>query len=537
MNPVRTRFAPSPTGDLHVGGARTALFNYLYARAKKGQFVLRLEDTDRERSKKKFEKNIVESLDWLGLTADESPQKGGPYGPYRQSGRLETYKKYTTQLLEKNSAYPCFCTNEELQEKQEHAKVLGKPYIYDGKCRSLSKEEIAARQEAKKSSAVRFKIQTDENIVVDDIVQGKVKFDSRLIGDFIIVKSNGFPSYNYAVVIDDYEMKISHVIRGVGHLSNTPRQILIHNSLKLHLPQYAHISEISGSDRKKLSKRRGAVSILLFRDMGYHPQAFVNYMSLLGWCPRDSAEFMRMQKLEKDFDVIHCSKSPAVFDFFLNEKAGQKNIPRDEDKIFQSERQGDLKKTLLGLEKLREEVNKKSKLNWLNNLYMRDLPLEELWEEEKKWIEEDDNPSNNDLRELLAQDEDKVKHGFDCIRKYLYTFDESLPYLKELFQEKIQVSSEEAKSFLQEDLSQSVVLAFSDLLAEKKPQEPDEFGQVMKLAGAKTQAKGRALFMPIRIAVTGTMQGLELPVLFSILGCARISQRLKETQQIWSDKM
>lgn len=284
---VRTRFAPSPTGYLHIGGARTALFNYLYAKAKGGSFIIRIEDTDQERSTKESEKIILEALEWLGIKADEGPQEGGSYGPYRQSERLEIYKKYTQYLLERHLAYPCFCTDEELEAKQERSKKLGIPHVYDGKCRNLSAKEVEEKIQKGIPYAIRFKVEPKE-IVVDDIVQGRVKFDSRLIGDFIIVKSDGFPSYNYAVVIDDYEMKITHVIRGVGHLSNTPRQILIHEALGLPLPKYAHISEIVGTDKKKLSKRRGATSVMFFKELGYLSEALVNYMALLGWYPEDA---------------------------------------------------------------------------------------------------------------------------------------------------------------------------------------------------------------------------------------------------------
>ena len=314
---VRTRFAPSPTGYLHIGGARTALFNYLYARANNGSFVLRIEDTDRERSTAEAEKWILEALDWLDLQANEGPLQGGKFGPYRQSERLDTYQKYTQKLLESKAAYPCFCSDEEIKQKQEQAKVIGKPYVYDGKCRGLLPDEIEQRKKNKQKYTIRFHTQANE-ILVNDMVQGKVKFDARLIGDFIIVKSNGFPSYNYAVVIDDYEMKISHVIRGVGHLSNTPRQILIHQALDLPLPKYAHISEIVDIKRKKLSKRQGAASIMMFAKLGYLSEAFINYMALLGWYPRDGIEQIPRKELERKFDVQHCSKSPAMFDFFYD---------------------------------------------------------------------------------------------------------------------------------------------------------------------------------------------------------------------------
>ena len=512
---IRTRFAPSPTGHLHVGGARTALFNYLYARANKGKFILRIEDTDQERSMADSEKLILESLSWLALDADEGPQEGGPYGPYRQSERLSIYKKYTQKLLEEKHAYPCFCDNAELHVKQEQAKVLGKPYVYDGKCRSLSVEEVEKRKKANEKYAIRFHTKSEE-IRIDDIVQGTVKFDARLIGDFIIVKSNGFPSYNYAVVLDDHEMQISHVIRGVGHLSNTPRQVLIHQALSLDLPSYAHISEIVGTDHKKLSKRQGALSILVFRDIGYLSQALTNYMALLGWYPRDSAEFMSKEKLKQKFDVQHCSKSPAMFDFFLKEQGGRDGNKEKQEKNITKEEPS--------LEDIQKSINKKSKLNWLNNLHLREMPLEKLWPELLRWIKQD-----AELNRLLSEKNgEKLKHGFDCTRKYLYTLAESLAYLKELFRENIKINTKEAGELLSKENSITLVSSFREAILEKKPQNPDEFTEIMKNTGEKNNAKGRALFMPIRIASTGSMEGLELPVLFSILGYECVAQRMEQ---------
>ena len=444
---VRTRFAPSPTGHLHLGGARTALFNYLYARAHQGKFILRIEDTDQERSSAASEKLILESLAWLNLDPDEGPQAGGPYAPYRQSERITRYEKYTQKLLEEKHAYHCFCSNAELELKQEQAKTLGKAYVYDGKCRGLSAKEVKKRKEANEAYTIRFRTEP-RDIRIDDLVQGSVKFDARLIGDFIIVKSNGFPSYNYAVVLDDHEMQISHVIRGVGHLSNTPRQILIHQALVLELPVYAHISEIVGTDHKKLSKRQGALSILFFRDLGYLSQALTNYMALLGWYPRDGIEFKSKEELQKEFDVQHCSKSPAMFDFFLKEK---------ENEAKQAEHTKSEELSLsLSIEEIQKSVNKKSKLNWLNNLYLREMPLEKLWPEQVRWVKQD-----ADLNELLIKDEKKLKHGFDCTRKYLYTLAESLAYLKELFRQNVKIETEEAKKFLFQENSLAACFCLS----------------------------------------------------------------------------
>ncbi|MDH4200268.1 MAG: glutamate--tRNA ligase, partial [Spirochaetia bacterium] len=344
---VRTRFAPSPTGYLHVGGARTALFNYLYAKAKGGKFILRIEDTDVERSTEESYHQMLESLDWLELVWDEGPGVGGPHGSYRQSERLETYKTHAAQLIKEKKAYYCFCTTEELDIKKKKREAMGLPPVYDGKCRNLSDKEIEEKLKQKLPHTMRFKT-LDKEIIVKDMVQGDVKFDTALIGDFIMIKSNDYPSYNFAVVIDDHLMEINHVIRGVGHLSNTPRQILIYHAFDWKEPAWAHVSEIVGSDHKKLSKRHGATSITAFRDMGYPREAFVNYMSLLGWSPPEGKEFMSQDEIIGQFDVARCSKSPAMFDVFDLGKSGEVDL------------------NLLSAKELEAYLFPKSKMNWLS---------------------------------------------------------------------------------------------------------------------------------------------------------------------------
>lgn len=535
-DPVRTRFAPSPTGYLHIGGARTALFNYLYAKSSGGQFVVRVEDTDQERSSPESEKLILDSMTWLGINEDEGVLAGGPHTPYRQSERLSTYNTYVDRLIKAGQAYPCFCTDTELGAKQEKSKALGLPHVYDGKCRGLSTEEVDERKSTGEQFAIRFRVESRE-VVVEDAVQGRVKFDSRLIGDFIIIKSNGFPSYNFAVVIDDAEMKINQVVRGVGHLSNTPRQILIHEALDLPLPAYSHISEIVGSDKKKLSKRRGAASVLFFRDLGYLPEAVTNYMALLGWYPKDGVEYMPDQELAKKFDVAQCSKAPAMFDFFLidkrqqnnkNQNAKQKGGKKNEAPAAAETAKGnqaeaeDFDPTKLSREELNKFINKKSKLNWLNNKYIRDLPLERLWPELVFFLDQDP-----ELKKLVQSQEEKIKQTFESVKVYLDTLDEFPAYVRELFRETIKVESDEARALLNDEVSKSAVAAFRDLVLEKKPAEADDYSALIKAAGEQTGAKGRGLFMPIRIAVTGTMQGLELPTLFVLLGYEAVARRIE----------
>ncbi|MEQ8352148.1 MAG: glutamate--tRNA ligase [Leptospiraceae bacterium] len=504
MSEVRTRFAPSPSGFLHIGGARTALFNYLYAKACGGSFVLRVEDTDQERSTRESEDIILDSLAWLGIEADEGVREGGSYGPYRQSDRLDRYSGYTDDLIQKGLAYPCFCTSEELEQKQSRSKMLGVPHVYDGKCSNLSPEEVQAKKDSGEPYAIRFKIDPSE-VVVDDAVQGRVKFDARLIGDFIIVKSDGFPSYNYAVVIDDHEMKISHVIRGVGHLSNTPRQILIHRALGFDLPVYAHISEIVGTDRKKLSKRRGATSVLLFRDLGYLSEGLVNYMALLGWYPEDAVEFLPDGGLTQKFDIARCSKSPAMFDFFETDKSEAEFDPLSMDRS-----------------ELNKWINQKSKLNWLNQKYIRHYELPELYRLARPFLEK-----NAEVSGLIKDDEELLVKALGSIREYMTTLDDAVPYILEIFRKSVEPENEEAAAVLAGDGASDVVEAFRAELEAGQPENPDDFGALMKAAGKTAGAKGRGLFMPIRVATTGKMHGLELPILFSLLGKETLLKRIE----------
>ncbi len=504
---VRTRFAPSPSGYLHVGGARTALFNYLYAKAKKGKFVVRVEDTDQERSTPESERLILDSLKWLGIHADEGVDEGGPHGPYRQSDRLDRYQGYTNKLLEKKAAFKCFCTPDELEAKKQQAKAMGLPNVYDGKCRNLTEEEIAAKEAAGEKYAIRFKVDPRE-IVVQDIVQERVKFDAKLIGDFIIVKSDGFPSYNYAVVIDDYEMRINYVIRGVGHLSNTPRQIMIHEALDMELPEYAHISEIVGMDKKKLSKRKGSTSVLFFKELGYISEAFVNYMALLGWYPEDAEEFMPDGALDAKFDIVRCSKSPAMFDFLETVKLAKQY--GDEFNVEDIDR-----------EELKGYINQKSKLNWMNNKYMRHMALDGAFALAVPFLEQHES-----LAAMLKSDRERVERTFDNLRVYLNTLEDAAPFMLEIFKDQPELS-EGARGELKNEGADGVIEAFKELLLSNKPESPDDFKDVMKQAGKQAGAKGRGLFMPIRAATTGVTQGLELPTLFSLLGYETVHGRIE----------
>ncbi|HHY09450.1 MAG TPA: glutamate--tRNA ligase, partial [Firmicutes bacterium] len=335
MNTVRVRFAPSPTGYLHVGGARTALFNWLFARHHSGVFVLRIEDTDLARSSEEATQVILDALEYLGLDWDEGPKVGGDYGPYHQSERLDIYRKYAQKLLAAGRAYECFCTPEELEAKRKELIAKNKASHYDRRCLHLSAEEKEALRSKGIKPAIRFRAVSEGETEVADLIRGKVVFENTQIDDFVIYKSDGTPTYNFAVVVDDALMKISHVIRGEDHLSNTPKQIQIYDALGLPLPKFAHIPMILGPDKALLSKRHGATSVMEFSKEGYLPQAMVNYLSLLGWGYDDSQTMFSVPDLIEKFSLERVSKNPAVFDL--------------------------------------------QKLEWMNGVYIRELSLEELY--------------------------------------------------------------------------------------------------------------------------------------------------------------
>ncbi len=314
---VRTRFAPASTGLLHIGSARTALFNYLFAKKNKGTFVLRIEDTDIERSKEQYEKNIIESLDWLGIKWDEGPSKNnsnyiGEYGPYRQSERTALYTKYLKKLLNEGKAYYCFCTHEELEAKRQYKQSRGEPAAYNGKCATLSKEEVEKNLQEKKKYIIRFKVEK-KVVEFNDLIRGKVSFDAGLIGDFSISRDINTPLYNFAVVVDDFEMKITHILRGEDLLPNTPKQILLQEALGFTQPQYGHLPLILGPDRSKMSKRHGATSATEYKEIGYLPEALLNFIAFLGWNPGTEREIYSMPSLIKDFSLEKVQKGGAVF--------------------------------------------------------------------------------------------------------------------------------------------------------------------------------------------------------------------------------
>lgn len=345
MSDVRVRFAPSPTGYLHIGGARTALFNWLFAHKMGGKLILRIEDTDTERLKEDSVSQILTSLKWLGINWDEGPEVGGNCGPYYQSERLDIYKKYADKLLEEGKAYYCFCSAADLEAQREKQRAAKQPFRYARTCRDLSAEEVQARIAAGEPYSVRVKIPVEGTITVHDLIHGDVTFNMDQFDDFVIVKSNGMPTYNFAVVVDDHLMGMTHVLRAEEHLSNTPKQLLIYEALGWEPPKFGHMPMILAPDRSKLSKRHGATSVEEFRSQGYLAEAIVNYLTLLGWGPGDERELFTLQETVELFELEQMSKKAAIYDT--------------------------------------------KKLTWMNGQYLSELPLENILPEAKPFFIKD----------------------------------------------------------------------------------------------------------------------------------------------------
>jgi len=370
--PVRVRMAPSPTGPLHVGGARTALFNWLFARANQGVFVLRIEDTDRVRSTPEYEKNILDSLTWLGLTWDEGPSVGGPYGPYYQMQRLNTYGEATDKLLASGDAYYCYCTTEELEAEREMARRSKTAYRYSRRCRGLTPEQRRRLEAQGRKPVVRFAMPLSGTVAFDDLIRGHIVFDNAELDDLVIVKSDGIPTYNFAAVVDDSTMRITHVIRGEDHISNTPKQINMYYALGEEVPLFAHLPMILGPDRSKLSKRHGAASITEYADAGYLPEAMVNYLALLGWSYDEKREIFTKEELAQLFSIERVGKTGAIF-----------NI---------------------------------EKLDWMNGYYIRQLSMDDLYNRSLPFLQKaglaPEKPNADEeryIRSVLALEQERLK--------------------------------------------------------------------------------------------------------------------------------
>ena len=475
---IRVRFAPSPTGHLHIGNARTVLFNWLFARSNKGKFLLRVEDTDVARSKEAYFEKMLQDLSWLGLDWDEGPDKPGPFGPYRQSERREFYKKFAEKLIKEGKAYPCFCSDEELKKRRAEALKKGLAPRYDNRCRKLTATQCDDLRKKGVKPALRFKV-SEKTLVINDIIRGEVEFDTALIGDFVIMKSAGTPSFNFAVVCDDYSMEISHVIRGEDHLPNTPKHVLVFEALGAKVPEFAHISLTMGPGGTRLSKRADAASIARYKELGYLPEALVNYIALLGWAPENDKEVVSREEMIKEFKLKKLSKSSESFD--------------------------------------------PDKLDWMNSIYIRNADLDKIthmcipYLVDKKFVTKD----SIDMR--FAE----IKKIVSVVRGHLACVSQITDYTKTFFTETIEIKDKKLKTLIASKESKIVLNSFLKNIDPIKELKEEDFAGLIKNIVKDTSVKGKNLYMPLRAAITGEVHGPELNLVLPILGKERCAARVK----------
>lgn len=478
MEQVRVRFAPSPTGELHIGGVRTALFNWLFARNKKGKFILRIDDTDRQRSSEAFLDSILNSFRWLKLDWDEGPGYGGEFGPYRQSERLSLYLQEVERLLSQGKAYPCFCTPEQLEADREACRKLGQPPRYSGRCRSLSAREVEGKKEEGEKYVIRTVTPGEGETVVDDIIRGKVTFENKIFDDSIILKSDGLPTYNFASVVDDCKMEITHVIRAEEHLSNTPRQQLIALQLGYTLPRYAHVPMILAPDHSKLSKRHGATSVQEYRDLGILPEALLNYLALLGWSPGEDREIMGLEAMIPLFSLERVSKNPAIYDV--------------------------------------------QKLTWLNGHYLRDGDKERIVEMALPFLR-----NEGFLREdLTAEEKNRVGEIVLLVREKVKTLAEIADAARFFFQKDFTYDEKGVAKHFKKDDKLELFAKLGEVLKSVEPFTMEEIEAALMQFGEKEGVPLKKINPAVRLALTGKMMGPELFPTMSLLGKDEVIERL-----------
>ena len=476
---LKVRFAPSPTGPFHIGGARSALFNWLVARHADGTFLVRIEDTDLKRSTKESEENIKDSLKWLGMNWDEGIDVGGPHGPYRQTERLDLYKKEVQRLLDEGKAYYCYCSAEELEKSRKAQLDAGKTPIYDEHCRHLTEEEKAKYEADGRKPVVRLKVRKDGVFAFDDMVRGHVEFQAAGVGDFIIMKSDGIPVYNFAVVIDDAFMEVTHVIRAEEHLSNTPRQLAIYEALGYKPPKFGHISLILGEDHKKMSKRHGATSVTEYRNMGYLPEAVVNYLALLGWTPKGEQEIFTEEELIKQFSMKRVSSNDAVFDI--------------------------------------------NKLNWINFQYMKKLDADQLYDLIVPFLVK----AGYVDAAVSEEKKDWLKKVIWFMKDHIYFAGQAADELRFFFDDMQELTDEDVLAIMKEETSGKLLKAFIEDL---KALETFDQAEIKKCFNACMKAqgiKGKAAYEPTRIALTGATQGPGMFEMMELFGREKTMDRLE----------
>lgn len=474
-NAIRVRFAPSPTGFLHIGGVRTALFNWLYAKKMGGSFIIRIEDTDEKRSTPESLNAILEGLHWMGLDWDEGPGKGS-FGPYFQMERQKIYTEWVDKLIAAGRAYPCWCSKEDLEGMRRKAIAEKKPVSYDRRCKNLSEAEKKAKIASGQPYALRFYVKPDDDASFTDIIHGEKKFDTRLLEDFVIVKSTGGPTYNCAAVIDDHLMRITHVIRGDDHLSNTPRQVLLYRAFGFTCPQFAHLAMILGSDGTRLSKRHGATSLHEYMDAGYLPEAMRNYLALLGWSTSESQQIFSGDELKEKFSLERCSKSPSIFD--------------------------------------------QEKLLWMNGEYIRSLAPAVFAEQALPWLKRSGlhtNGGDTDFAgKVVALEQEKIRLFSELPEKVRFMLSDDITYDEEAVMKWFGPDS-------------------TDLIPQLRTllEGLDNFDSAAIEASVRAFAKAQKLktaqvFHPLRVAVSGKTQGPSLFHMVELLGKERVMKRLTD---------
>jgi glutamyl-tRNA synthetase len=481
--PVRVRFAPSPTGLLHIGGARTAIYNWAFARHHGGAFVLRIDDTDRERSTEENTQAILRSLRWLGLDWDEGPEVGGEFGPYYQTQRSGTYGPALERMKDKGHAYPCFCSPSILEAKREEARVRGGFSGYDRTCRAHSPEEASARIDAGEPHVWRVMVPDERgDIVIDDAIRGETRFPIDAMDDFILVRTDGTPTYMFATVVDDWEMGMTHIIRGDDHLSNTPRQVVVYEALEAPVPTFAHMSLIFGTDGKRLSKRHGATSVESYRDEGFLPEAMLNYLALLGWSIDGETTFFDRETLVREFDLSRVSTSPGVWD--------------------------------------------REKLEWMNGSYIRELSAEELVERLTPWLIDAGLASEAQL----AEKAEWFLALAPLVSERLKRLDEIVPMVRFLFEEPEMEESAREKVLGKDGASEALLEALAVL--EQVDWNACAIEEGLRTVPEAAGVKPKVAFQAVRVAVTGSMVSLPLFESLELLGKERTLARITAAQAL-----
>jgi nondiscriminating glutamyl-tRNA synthetase len=474
---VRVRFAPSPTGWLHVGGARTAYFNWLFARQHHGAFVVRVEDTDVERSSERSERGVLDDLAWLGLDPDEGPEAGGAFGPYRQSERLALYRERAERLVARGAAYPCFCTEAELEDRRAAALAAGRPPHYDGRCRDLSARERDDLRREGRPESVRFRVEP-RDWTLDDLVRGAVTFPAGMVGDFVLLRSSGLPTYNFACVVDDDAMRISHVIRAEEHLSNTSRQLMLFAALDAPPPRYAHVPLILNRDRTKMSKRSGeaAVAVSDWRDAGVAPEALLSYLALLGFHPGDDREILTRAELLEAFTLERVGRSGAIFDA--------------------------------------------EKLAWVNAQTLHHARGADLARWGAAFLPEA-------ARRLPAA---QLEAELEAVRSNLGSLADLPVELGPLLEEPAEPDAE-AAAILAAPRARELCQALAAEIDSLAEWSAEALKSALQRVGSRLGIKGRELFQPVRVALTGRLHGPELPRIAALIGRERCVRRLRATHR------